>query len=104
MSENRDSCDCRRVTEEHYNSDASKPGDFYFLPIDPDRPHIKPEYIVIRRPDGSNGGAIPIKRGANAVSLHWGWDGDRDKPTLIPSVWWKEHWHGFLRSGRLESC
>lgn len=30
----------------------------------------------------------------------WEWDGNRDAPTLWPSVAFKDgHWHGFLRAG-----
>ena len=44
------------------------------------------------------------------VSPVWGWDGDKIKPTLSPSI--RHHggvnravlWHGFLKSGRLEAC
>lgn len=29
----------------------------------------------------------------------WHWDGNRDKPTLTPSVHHVGHWHGYLRDG-----
>jgi hypothetical protein len=34
----------------------------------------------------------------------WTWDGNRQKPTLHPSVHWVGHWHGWLRNGVWESC
>jgi len=34
---------------------------------------------------------------------YWYWNGDRDKPTLSPSLHWPGHWHGWLRNGRFES-
>ena len=29
----------------------------------------------------------------------WGWDGNREEPTLTPSVHHVGHWHGFLNKG-----
>jgi hypothetical protein len=34
----------------------------------------------------------------------WVWDGNRDKPTLHPSVHHIGHWHGWLRNGVWVSC
>ncbi len=44
----------------------------------------------------------------------WDWDGNRDQPTLTPSILSYqlnnsgerigEHWHGFLTAGRFVSC
>ncbi|MCW5695763.1 MAG: hypothetical protein KIS96_03400 [Bauldia sp.] len=51
-------------------------------------------------------------RSAESERPSWIWDGDREKPTLSPSVHhiWKltqggtkTHWHGFLRGGVWES-
>jgi uncharacterized protein DUF6527 len=39
-----------------------------------------------------------------APSPSWEWDGNRDKPTLTPSVHHVGHWHGWLRAGVWESC
>lgn len=118
MSENKQSCKCRRVAgPDAYASpldsdvDPGKAGDFYFLPYDPANPNVEPEYIVLRRPDGINGGAIPIKRGGG-TDRHgqscWNWDGNFDQPSLTPSIWWKDthrdQWHGFLIAGSLKSC
>lgn len=33
----------------------------------------------------------------------WQWDGNRESPTLSPSLHCIGHWHGFLRNGRFES-
>jgi len=46
-------------------------------------------------------GAIPIRP---AESPSWAWDGNRDAPTLNPSVHDVGHWHGWLRNGVWESC
>jgi hypothetical protein len=37
-------------------------------------------------------------------SPSWEWDGNRDAPTLSPSVHHVGHWHGYLRNGVWESC
>ena len=36
----------------------------------------------------------------------WIWDGNREKPTLSPSIYAKYDcgWHGYLRAGIWESC
>lgn len=34
-----------------------------------------------------------------APSPSWEWDGNREEPTLSPSVHNVGHWHGFLRAG-----
>jgi len=36
-------------------------------------------------------------------SPSWEWDGNRDAPTLQPSVHMVGHWHGWLRAGIWES-
>lgn len=33
----------------------------------------------------------------------WQWDGNREAPTLTPSVNVIGHWHGYLRVGKLET-
>ena len=38
------------------------------------------------------------------VSPSWLWNGNRDKPTLEPSIHHRDHWHGYLRNGVWESC
>lgn len=37
-------------------------------------------------------------------SPSWTWDGNKDRPTLSPSVHHVGHWHGWLRAGVWESC
>ncbi|MDY6979357.1 MAG: DUF6527 family protein [Pseudomonadota bacterium] len=34
---------------------------------------------------------------------HWQWDGNREKPTLSPSLHLPGHWHGYLRGGEFKS-
>lgn len=38
------------------------------------------------------------------VSPSWAWDGNRERPTLEPSIWHKGHWHGWLKNGVWVSC
>src|SRR5574343_915858 len=70
--------------------------------------------IFIRMPDGphfpSENGTLmrwPLKPGHNQPGIdpneHWQWDGNRDYPTLTPSLHWEGVWHGWLRAGKLES-
>lgn len=81
-------------------------GDFCFIDGD--------TAIFIRMPDGPNfptdrGSLIrwPLKPGHNLPGVEkdavWEWDGNREHPTLTPSLHWVDVWHGWLRAGRLES-
>lgn len=96
---NRESCDCFAVGSSSEAAHAERPGAFY---IDPNGMAIwikTPDMRAVRLPlDGSRG---------------WRWDGNREKPTITPSILnfdqeadgtRHELWHGFLRAGRLESC
>jgi hypothetical protein len=75
-------------------------------------PEEEPPAIWIRTPDGSPSGTmsrLPITP-IDSVLDAWAWDGNRDAPTISPSihrlpvVGFKAGWHGFMRAGRLESC
>lgn len=46
--------------------------------------------------------SIPVR--LEEDSQAWHWDGNRDRPTLQPSLYLHDHWHGFIRAGRFESC
>lgn len=43
---------------------------------------------------------IPIRPQANGVNASWEWDGNRDAPTMSPSVNCANCWHGFIRAGQ----
>ena len=45
---------------------------------------------------------LPIVVGNNNPG-HWGWDGNREAPTITPSINVIGRWHGYLRVGRLET-
>lgn len=63
-------------------------------------------HIAIQLYEGWEGVAmLPIKDGS-----HWTWDGNREAPTLTPSIlhWGGGRgqpatWHGYLRAGKLET-
>lgn len=40
----------------------------------------------------------------NQCDAQWSLSGTQEAPTLSPSLHWVGMWHGWLRSGRLESC
>lgn len=68
-----------------------KPGDFY---IDK-----KGEYITLLDPNKAHL-HIPIAKGSK-LEHHWQWDGNREKPTLTPSINVTNGWHGFVTNGEL---
>lgn len=62
-------------------------------------------HIVVRLQPGDHGvAALPIAPGAPGP--RWDWDGNREAPTLSPSILHHSEpkWHGFLRAGKLEVC
>lgn len=40
----------------------------------------------------------------NSQGAQWTLSGTKEEPTLSPSLHWVGMWHGYLRSGRLDSC
>ena len=40
-------------------------------------------------------------RGPQGRPIAWGWNGDQDKPTIVPSIHTFGHWHGWVRKGEL---
>lgn len=65
-------------------------------------------YIVIRLPDSEttergSETSFPIMEGPNLTLVHWGWDGNREAPTLTPSLHWIGVWHGWMRAGEIVS-
>ena len=45
----------------------------------------------------------PIKPASTPGGQSWEWDGNEDAPTLNPSLNWVGVWHGYMRSGELET-
>lgn len=68
-------------------------------------------YLGMMLPGEDDPRELPIKQGEK-IDRHWQWDGNREAPTLEPSIqaWHaggdklEEHWHGYLKAGRFESC
>jgi hypothetical protein len=93
---------------------TSGPGAFFFSKVhdgdlDDGTPYIY-ETLVVRLPMNVDGGSdlaiLPLKpaRPRKTPDTAWEFDGNREKPTLTPSVHCHGHWHGFIRAGRYESC
>lgn len=68
-------------------------------------------HICINLPDGTHEGSfvrLPLAS-IDSAQVWWEWDGNRESPTLNPSInmypnWNRPGWHGFMRAGKLESC
>lgn len=107
MSENRESCDCRRIPVPVMAGGITQPGDFVW---DFDAPELggkredSHHFLYLQLPGEHRLGCIQVQRGAPGGERVWGWDGNEEKPTLTPSIWHKEIWHGHLTAGRLVSC
>jgi hypothetical protein len=63
-------------------------------------------------PNGNTCGWLPIlgrtniphdPQNKNGGKAHWGWDGNRESPTLTPSIDCGGCWHGFIENGRCVS-
>lgn len=78
--------------------DVSTPGAFTFSEGD--------AHLMYCCPCCGEQRGIPISTGQKEKS-HWLWDGNREKPTLSPSIWHRGDlqtppqcsWHGWLRRG-----
>lgn len=42
---------------------------------------------------------LPIRDADSGTAPNWQWDGNRETPTLAPSILYPDHWHGYLRGG-----
>ena len=47
---------------------------------------------------------LPISPAGSAVPPVWQWDGNKEAPTLSPSIDVIGVWHGWLRAGKLETA
>jgi hypothetical protein len=63
-------------------------------------------YIRLPDPRASGFDALKCYRGADrGIEREWGWDGNEDRPTLVPSILVsKDGWHGHLQDGELREC
>ena len=102
---NTSSCDCHQVAT---TADVKQPGDFCFSECDGMLRIIM--WLPGEIPDDLGFRIIPIRRnGVAETHPPWEWDGNKDKPTLKPSILARgmnneEIWHGHMTAGRLVSC
>lgn len=54
-------------------------------------------------PDRGHVGHVPITTGEKQAQC-WLWDGNREAPTISPSIDIVGVWHGFIRNGELVSA
>lgn len=73
--------------------------------------HDEPAGMLYQCPCGCGAIHGANFKGYGGGYAEWDWDGNRDKPTLSPSLglWPKDdkgnyHWHGFLKAGVFEEC
>jgi hypothetical protein len=79
------------------DQDDAQPGDFE-LSGEP------PRGLWYRCPCGCRSQGFLAIRPAEPAHPSWAWDGNREAPTLEPSIHHVGHWHGYLRAGVWESC
>ena len=83
---------------------SAEPGSFYFRDVAPGAQR----FLSCRCPCGCGGlFSLPIGEGVKpAQSPSWHWDGQRERPTLSPSI--KDlggcRWHGYLQAGVWKPC
>lgn len=101
---NTDSCDMLPV-ESVEAVENGPPGAFYIETIEGHR------WLHHNLPSGHYGAialrpTAPVELSAYpARNPHsWEWDGNAERPTLIPSVHLPGVWHGWFTAGRMVSC
>lgn len=61
--------------------------------------------MFLRYPDGSErGDIVHLYINHPEKTPSWQWDGNREAPTLSPSINVIGRWHGWLRAGKLETA
>jgi len=97
VSESRLSVDCFPMASEDEFFANRRPGAIYFSEKD-GKLFV---WVAVPSPceTGIAVGRLPVNQPNG-----WSFDGNRERPTLTPSIHCVDHWHGFLRAGRLESC
>lgn len=118
---NTDSCDMRRVTIDFdaWISGEPQQGEFMIRDsvvsqarpecyADEGEPTVTIKYFTVVLPGGQLC-SIPLRpvpqTGRPVNGGHsWEWDGNEDKPTLMPSINSVRYWHGWVRAGRMVSC
>jgi hypothetical protein len=79
-------------------------GDWQFV----DSPDAKDVWIYIRIPNGTPEGSLAHLPLVQGQAASWRWDGNREAPTLTPSILHDDGvggaWHGYMTKGELVSC
>lgn len=94
------------VAEMSYREGEARPGQIAWVDRegDPAAPGSEAR-LVFCCPCGCGGyGSAPVRRGGHRTKRpEWTWNGNREAPTLHPSVWFNKgergDWHGWLRNG-----
>jgi hypothetical protein len=98
-------------TDDHWITALQEPGSFLW--VDEAReiaPPGKEARMYFCCPCGcGRHGSAPVRAGGPRTQTpEWDWDGEREEPTLNPSVYFnqgqKGEWHGWLRNGVWEGC
>lgn len=98
----------------------AEPGDWKFGGYYGDPPDAKPAFLLYKCPCGCGDyGALQLageyaREVKEPERAKWTWDGNREAPTLTPSILHYntgpngeragEHWHGYLKAGVFEKC
>lgn len=91
------------------------PGDFIFGSCYAESESDNPKWIRFGCPRGNGECTVPISPQKTARGATWRWDGNRDAPTLTPSINCLAQlengqpaagcgWHGFLKNGQFEEA
>lgn len=76
------------------------PGAFEFTLNHGDEMGAPPSGMIYVCPCGcGRAGFLGFRGRSNPERPSWIWDGNREAPTLSPSVHHVGHWHGYLRGG-----
>lgn len=104
---NRESIDANVFTIDQWDeAEAHGPGAVIIEEEDENPGKVKALIVIV--PGETSMRAIPVDG-----SRGWTFDGNREKPTLTPSILakkikhdgqWFESWHGYLTAGRFVSC
>lgn len=78
-----------------------QPGDFCIYPEESTDGQY---YIRLWLPGNTWPFTLPIYQKNAPPYLAWGWNGDREQPSLTPSIDALGSWHGYLSAGRFVSC
>lgn len=97
-----------------FDLDIVPAGHFHFYVSRDVADGTEPAGILFGCPCGCGAMNSVAFRASRAGRPSWNWDGNREKPTLSPSInilqfdeagnRTGEHWHGWLRDGVFQSC